>query len=34
MSGQIVKTFNITQTSEGDEEGNWTTVISAAILLP
>lgn len=34
MSGQIVKTFNITQTSEGDESGNWTTVISAAILLP
>ncbi|HOL81635.1 MAG TPA: arginine decarboxylase, pyruvoyl-dependent [Ignavibacteriales bacterium] len=34
LSGQIVRTFNITQTSEGDETGSWTTVISAAILLP
>lgn len=34
MSGQIVKTFNITQTSEGDDKGNWTTVVAAAILLP
>lgn len=34
MSGQIVNTFNITQTSEGEDNGFWTTVISAAILLP
>ncbi|HOJ37938.1 MAG TPA: arginine decarboxylase, pyruvoyl-dependent [Ignavibacteriales bacterium] len=34
LSGQIVRTFNITQTSEGDETGSWTTVISAAFLLP
>lgn len=34
MSGKIVKTFNITQTAEGDKNGLWTTVIAAAILLP
>lgn len=34
MSGKIVKTFNITQTAEGDKNGLWTTVISSAILLP
>jgi arginine decarboxylase len=34
MSGKIVKTFNITQTAEGDKNGMWTTVIAAAILLP
>ena len=34
MSGQIVKTFNITQSAEGDKNGLWTTVIAAAILLP
>ncbi len=34
MSGKIVKTFNVTQTSEGDKKGLWTTVIAAAILLP
>lgn len=34
MSGKIVKTFNVTQTAEGDKKGLWTTVISAAILLP
>ena len=33
MSGKIVKTFNVTQTAEGDKNGLWTTVISAAILL-
>lgn len=33
MSGKIVKTFNITQTAEGDKNGLWTTVISAAVLL-
>ncbi len=34
MSGQIVKTFNITQSARGDKNGLWTTVLSAAILLP
>jgi arginine decarboxylase len=34
MSGKIVKTFNITQSAEGDKTGLWTTVIAAAILLP
>ncbi len=34
MSDKIVRTFNITQTAEGDRNGLWTTVIAAAILLP
>ena len=34
MSSKIVKTFNITQTAEGDKNGLWTTVLAAAILLP
>lgn len=34
MSGKIVRTFNITQSSEGDKNGLWTTVISAGIFLP
>ncbi len=34
MSDKIVKTFNITQTAEGDKKGLWTTVVAAAILLP
>ncbi len=34
MSEKIVKTFNITQSAEGDRTGLWTTVVAAAILLP
>ena len=34
MSDKIVRTFNITQTAEGDKTGLWTTVIAAAVLLP
>jgi arginine decarboxylase len=34
ISGQIVRTRNITQTARGDKHGLWTTVIAAAILLP
>jgi arginine decarboxylase len=34
ISGRIVKTSNITQSAEGDKRGFWTTVISAAVLLP
>jgi arginine decarboxylase len=34
MSGKIVRTFNITQSAEGDKHGLWTTVVAAAVLLP
>ena len=34
MSGKIVKTYNITQSAEGDKKGLWTTVLASAILLP
>jgi len=34
ISGKIVKTRNITQSTKGDKNGLWTTVIAAAILLP
>ncbi len=34
MSGKIVRTFNITQSARGNKNGLWTTVVSAAILLP
>jgi arginine decarboxylase len=34
QSGQIYKSFNITQSSEGDKSGLWTTVIAAAVMLP
>jgi arginine decarboxylase len=34
MSGKIVRSFNITQSAEGDRRGIWTTVVAAGILLP
>lgn len=34
MSGKIVRSFNITQSAEGDKNGLWTTVLSVGILLP
>lgn len=34
MSGQIVKTWNVTQAAKGDKVGLWTTAIAVAILLP
>lgn len=34
ISGKIVRTRNITQTAKGDKVGFWTTVLSAAVLLP
>jgi len=34
MSGKIVKSFNITQSAQGNKKGLWTTVIAAAILIP
>ncbi len=33
MSGEIVKTRAIVQTAEGDKNGKWTSVVSAAIFL-
>lgn len=33
MSGEIVKTRAVVQTAEGDKNGKWTTVVSAAIFL-
>ncbi len=34
MSGKIVRSFNITQSAEGDKTGLWTTVLALGILLP
>ncbi|QQS38179.1 MAG: arginine decarboxylase, pyruvoyl-dependent [Ignavibacteriales bacterium] len=34
MSGKIVRSFNVTQSAEGDKTGMWTTVLAAGILLP
>ena len=35
ISGKIVKTSNVTQSAEGNNKGsNWTTVLSAAVLIP
>ena len=34
MSGKIVKTFNITQSAQGDKNGLWTTVVALTVLLP
>jgi arginine decarboxylase len=34
MSGKIVRTFNVTQSAEGDKNGIWTSVVAVAVLLP
>ncbi len=34
ISGEIVRTFALTQTAKGDKDGRWTTVIAASVLLP
>ena len=34
MTGKIVRTFNVTQSAEGDKNGLWTTVVASAILIP
>ena len=34
ISTKIVKTMNITQTAIGEKYGLWTTVLSAAVLVP
>jgi len=33
MSGKIVKTRNTTKSAKGDKNGNWTTVIAAAVFI-
>jgi arginine decarboxylase len=33
MSGKIVRTFNITQSAEGDKNGLWTSVVAAAVFI-
>jgi arginine decarboxylase len=34
MSGKIVKTFNMTQSAQGDKNGLWTTVVAMCVMLP
>jgi len=34
ISGEFYKTINVTQTAVGDKKGLWTTVVSAAVLIP
>lgn len=34
LSGQIVKTTNVTQSAIGNKDGKWTTVVAAAVLIP
>jgi arginine decarboxylase len=34
LSGKIVNTTNITQSTEGNKNGLWTTVIAAAVFVP
>ena len=34
MSGKILRTFNVTQSAQGDREGRWTSVVAMAVLLP
>ena len=34
ISGQIVRTRNITQSAIGNKDGLWTTVVAGAVLLP
>lgn len=33
LSGKICKTQNFTQSAEGNKDGLWTTVVSAAVLI-
>lgn len=34
LSGKIVRTTNVTQTARGDKDGNWTSVVAAAVFIP
>jgi pyruvoyl-dependent arginine decarboxylase (PvlArgDC) len=31
---RVLKTFNTTQSAQGDKDGKWTSVVAMAILLP
>lgn len=33
ISGEIVKTTNLTQSARGDKDGNWTTVLAASVFI-
>lgn len=33
-SGMIIKTSNITQSAKGEKDGQWTTVLAAAVFIP
>jgi arginine decarboxylase len=33
MSGKILRTFNMTQSAQGDKDGRWTSVVAMAVLL-
>lgn len=34
ISGEIVKTMNITQSAVGDKSGDWTSVVAGAVFIP
>ena len=34
LSGKIVNTINVTQSAQGNKDGLWTTVVTAAIFVP
>jgi arginine decarboxylase len=34
MSGKILRSFNVTQSAQGEKEGKWTSVVAMAVLLP
>ena len=34
MTGNFFRTFNVTQSAEGDKNGLWTTTVATAVLLP
>jgi arginine decarboxylase len=34
ISGEIVRTTNVTQSAEGDKNGLWTSVVAAALFVP
>ena len=34
MSGKILRTFNVTQSAQGDKDGKWTSVVAMAVLFP
>jgi len=34
LSGKIVRTANVTQTTKGNKNGRWTSVVAAAVFIP